>query len=241
MNKSLLLVLTLLALGGCKELSPYLETAQTIANQAGQPSRQESTQAVRLSLNNGIDKAVTSLSKAGGFSSSQYRVPLPPKLTDLASKARQYGLGHYVDEFEGSMNKAAEQAVPRALGIFKASIRNLSLSDVIGLLRGGDNAITDYFKRSAGPALTQAFLPEVRQVTGQVGVTKDYKALTDRVAQYGSLVGWEAPQSIDLDQYITEHAVDSLFAEVAKMEQNIRQDPMQQASALLRKVFSYYQ
>ncbi|WMS85718.1 DUF4197 domain-containing protein [Pleionea litopenaei] len=240
-SKTLFISFMLLALlPGCKELKPYLDTAKDLA-QSTAPTSQESAQAIRTTLDQGIEKAVAGLGKQGGFSSSRYRVPLPQSLTDFASRARQIGLGRYVDDFETSMNNAAEKAVPQALTIFKSSIRNMTLTDVVSLLRGGDTAITDFFRKNSTSQLKSAFLPKVQQATSQVGVTQDYKRLTDQVSQYGRLLNIKPPAQLDLDTYVTDHAIASLFTEIEGLEKNFRANPLQQSSALIRKVFSYYQ
>ena len=44
-------------------------------------------------------------------------------------------------------------------------------------------------------------------------------------------------ESVDLDRYVTDEALDGLFAVVAEQERGIREDPAQRSSELLRKVF----
>ena len=44
-------------------------------------------------------------------------------------------------------------------------------------------------------------------------------------------------ESIDLDRYVTDKAMDGLYHYVAEQEKDIRKDPLKQSSNLLRKVF----
>ena len=51
-------------------------------------------------------------------------------------------------------------------------------------------------------------------------------------------LGGDPEQPFDLDEYVTQRALDGLFHYVAEEEKSIRKDPLGQASNLLRRVFS---
>ena len=59
----------------------------------------------------------------------------------------------------------------------------------------------------------------------------------DQYAGKAAQVGLVSSQDANLNDYVTAHALDSLFAEIGAEERAIRKDPMGQASSLLRKVF----
>ncbi|WP_144392190.1 DUF4197 domain-containing protein [Pleionea sediminis] len=229
-----------LLLASCKDLTPAIETVNAITQGYQAPSQQETSNAIKLALDQGIEKAVKQLGRPNGFSQSQYKIPLPSNIEKIAADARKYGLGSYVDEFELSMNNAAEKAVPEALSVFKQTVKNMTLRDVIGIMQGGKTAATDYFKKSSSRTLSSKFLPIVQSATNRVGVTKKYKSLSRKLNTYAALTGNELPAEANLDSYITDKAVKAVFDQVAKVEQKIRANPVEQASNLIRKVFSYY-
>jgi hypothetical protein len=66
------------------------------------------------------------------------------------------------------------------------------------------------------------------------GVTKAYKAMTDR---YTSMIPFGNFDSFDLDNYVTEKSVDGLFVKIGQEEAKIRTNPTAQTTALLKKVF----
>ena len=206
---------------------------------------------LKEALANGASAAVNQLGRHDGFwASSQYRIGLPSSLARYETTARQFGQGERLDAFQLSMNRAAEAAVPVAADLLGESIRNMTLADAQALLAGGDDAATQYFRRTAGTALRARFLPLVSQQTDQVGVTRRYKELTagsnsGRAAglaalagQFGVGGGQDLGAALDLDGYVADRALDALFAAMAEQEKLIRTNPAARSSELLRKVFA---
>ncbi|HEX7816340.1 DUF4197 domain-containing protein [Dyella sp.] len=200
---------------------------------------------LKEALAKGTTNAINSLGRTDGFwGNAKVRIPLPGKLEQAGNLARKLGQGKKVDDFQLSMNRAAEKAVPQVADLFGDAIRKMTLSDARGILTGGDHAATDYFRRVAGPALTARIHPIVAKATDSVGVTQKYKAFTasDNGAKLGGALGKlgggkEGSSSIDLDDYVTTRTLDGLFATIADQEQSIRENPAQQTTSLLKKVF----
>lgn len=188
---------------------------------------------LKEALAQGVESAIGSLGKTDGFLGNDLvRIALPDQVTAVADLARKFGAGSYVDNFETSMNRAAEKAVVEAAPIFGDAIRNMTIEDAQAILAGGDTAATDYLRKSAGDRLVQSFRPVVEKTTSEAGVTAAYKQMVAQAGPLASLGG-----ATDLDAYVTEGAVDGLFTMIAKEEQAIRANPMAQTSDLLQKVF----
>ena len=129
-------------------------------------------------------RAVQSTSKPGGFlDNSRIRIALPGKMEAMASGLRAVGMGAQVDELEVAMNHAAERAAGEATPVFVDAIQGMSFQDAAGILKGGDTAATDYFKKKTTAPLTTKFRPIVDDAMQHVGVTKLYESL---VGQYTS-------------------------------------------------------
>lgn len=245
MKKISIVILTgTLLLAGCKSLEPFVKMAGDMAGQAAQqnltPTQADSSSAIKQALGQGVSTAIASLGRDGGFSASAFKIPLPEPVQSTADTARKLGLNKYVDEFELSMNQAAEKAVPVAADVFKGAIAKMTMQDVVGILTGGDNAATDYFRRTSGVELESKFKPIVTDATAKVGVTNYYKQLGDKVQKYGQFLGVDAPAAVDLDSYITQRSTDALFSKIADEEKLIRTNPVQRTTQLLQKVFGYY-
>jgi hypothetical protein len=134
------------------------------------------------------------------------------------------------------MNRAAEEASKKALPIFKNAIANMSISDGMGILRGSNTAATEYLKAKTRGALAAEFSPVVQNAVQTVNVTKYWNPITSMYNRTTLLTG-EAAVNTNLDQYITEKALDGLFSLIAEEELKIRQNPAARASDILKKVF----
>lgn len=195
----------------------------------------EAGRGLKEALAQGVHRAVTQLGRQDGFyGDAAVRILVPKKLRGVADAARTLGAGRKVDEFELSMNRAAEKAVPVAADIFAEAVRQMTVQDALDIVRGGDDAGTRFFRRVTEDRLREKFRPIVAEATGRAGVTKKYKAMVGGNALAGALGGG---QSLDLDAYVTDAALDGLFKVVAEQERAIRHDPAARTSDLLRRVF----
>ncbi len=192
---------------------------------------------LKETLATGVESAINSLGKPGGFSKNPLvKIAVPDSLKTVANTARTLGQGQYVDDVENTMNQAAEQAVPEAAGILADAIRKMSIDDAMTILNGPDDAATQYFRKVAGKTLAERFKPIVSQATDATGATASYKQLMGSANSV--LGGFLQNNSLDLDQYVTTKALDGLFQYIAKEEQAIRNNPAARTSDILQKVFS---
>lgn len=183
----------------------------------------------------GAKRAISDLGEPGGFlEDAQVRIPLPSHLETIATTLRTFKQDALADQFEQSMNKAAEAAVPQATTIFADTIANMTLDDARALLNGPEDAATQFLRKNAGTKLTQALQPIVARTTDEAGVTSAYKALVDKAGMLSSMLD---TSSMNLDQYVTEKTLDGLFVKMAEQEALIRKDPMARSTELLKKVF----
>ncbi len=192
-------------------------------------------QGLKEALAVGTEKAVGLLGKDGGFlNDAQVRIPLPGPLEKLGKGLRTIGQDELVDEFEQTINRAAERAVPETLSIFSDTIRAMSLEDARGILDGGDSAATEYFRDRGSDQLSTAILPIVQQATQKVGVTASYNEL---VGKAGFMADYIDMSALDLDQYVTQKALDGLFLKLAEQERLIRENPLARTTDILKTVF----
>ncbi len=199
-------------------------------------SESEASGGLKEALAQGVHRAVTQLGRTDGFyGDSAVRIRIPGQLGKIADTARKLGAGRKVDEFELAMNRAAEKAVPVAADVFADAVRQMTVRDAIDIVRGEPDAGTRFFRRVTEERLRAQFLPIVEDATHKAGVTQRYKAMVGRNA--GLLQALGGSESVDLDQYVTQAALDGLFKVVADQERAIREDPAQRSSELLRKVF----
>ncbi len=202
---------------------------------AAQLSTGELTQGLKEALRKGVDQAISLLGRRDGFlGDPQVKIPVPRQVESIASTLRKLGQGKLVDQFETTLNRAAEAAVPETGAILKDSISQMTLEDAKGILQGPDDAATQYFRRTSEDRLREKILPIVRRTTDQAGVTSSYKKLTGSLGSVASLLGQSTP---DLDGYVTNKTLDGLFTMIAQEEKQIRENPVARTTELLKKVF----
>lgn len=192
---------------------------------------------LKEALANGVESAINSLGKSDGFSGNNLvKITVPESLNTAVIAARALGQGGYIDSFESTMNQAAEKAVPEAATILANAIRDMSVDDAVKVVNGPDDSATQYFRKMAETSLTEKFKPIVSEATNSAGVTTAYKNLTAQASNplVGSLLGGS---SLDLDQYVTNKALDGLFKYIAIEEKRIRDNPAARTTAILQKVF----
>jgi hypothetical protein len=171
----------------------------------------------------------------GYFKNPQIKIPFPPDVKRVEDRLRQIGLGGEVDKFIMTLNRGAEDAAKEAKPIFIAAIKQMTIQDAWGILKGEENAATEYLRRTTSSQLYEKFKPVIANSLNKVSATKYY---SDLVNTYNKIPMVEKVNP-DLNDYATNKAMDGLFLLIAQEEKKIRQDPVARTSDLLKKVFGY--
>jgi len=189
---------------------------------------------LKAALERGSRAAVAELGRTDGFfGNPQVKIPMPQSLERTEKLARRLGFSNEVDELVEAMNRAAEAAVPEARKLLLDSVKKMTVQDAKGILTGGDTAGTAYFRRTADKTLHDRFLPIVSTATEKVGVAQRYREFARPAAALGLL----KTEHADLDEYVTQKALEGLYFMLGEEEKKIRKDPVGTGSAILRKVF----
>lgn len=190
---------------------------------------------LKEALSVGTRTAVTSVSKTDGYFGNEIiKILMPEKIRNVADVLRKVGYQKQVDDFVLAMNRAAEKAAPEATEYFVGAIKEMTLQDGQKILNGGNTAATDYFKSKTSNKIFAAFKPIVSRSMDEVGTARAYKNM---MASYNS-VPFVKAESLDLDNYVTNKAMDGLFYMVGQEEKKIRTNPAARTTELLKKVFS---
>ncbi len=190
---------------------------------------------LKEALSVGTASAVKLVSRENGyFENEAIKILLPEKVQIIGEVLRNAGFGKEVDAFILGMNRAAEKAAPKAKPVFVNAIKDMTFQDAGKILNGGDTAATDYFRSKTSSRLFDAFKPEISSSMKEVGVARQYKAVTER---YLSLIPFGSADSLDLDQYVTNKALAGLFVMLGQEEKKIRTNPTARTTEILKKVF----
>ncbi|MFI5164030.1 MAG: DUF4197 domain-containing protein [Bacteroidia bacterium] len=197
-------------------------------------SNDEVVQGLREALNVGTNNSTSSASKADGFyKNPMIFIPFPPEADKIKSTVIDLGMQKQVNDFEMSMNRAAEEAAKTAAPIFLDAIKGMSIQDGFSILKGADNAATDYLKNKTSSDLTAKFTPIIRNAIAKVEVTKYWNPV---ITAYNK-VPFVEKQNPNIEQYVTAKALEGLFKLIAEEEKKIRTNPAAQVSDILKRVF----
>lgn len=209
------------------------ETTKKLGGEKGL-SEDEIINGLKQALEVGTTNAVATVSRTDGYlKNPEIRIPLPENVMKAEKLLRATGFGNQIDEFELSMNRAAERAAPEAKTIFLDAVKQMSFTDARQILDGPDDAATQYFQGKTSGRLQEIFKPITRQAMSEVGVTGSYQSLDDKI----KTIPFADQMSFDLDQYVTDKALNGLYLTLAEEEKKIRQDPAARVTDLLKKVF----
>ncbi|MBU1567335.1 MAG: DUF4197 domain-containing protein, partial [Proteobacteria bacterium] len=213
--------------------SLFKKVQGTISGSSGQ-SQSEIVGGLKEALEIGTGNTVQALSKANGYyNNPKLKIPLPQYVQKFEKILRATGFNSQLDEFELSMNRAAEKAAPEAKALFVDAIKAMTFSDANKILKGGDNAATVYFQDKTTSKLQALFKPIIQQSMNKVGVTQSYKSVSESI----QALPFAGDYVVDLDTYVTEKSIDGLFVRLAEEESKIRNDPAARVTDLLKKVF----
>ena len=233
--QTILLAAFLLLLNSCASNAQLLKDAKKLLGKQSVPlTENDAAEGIREALIKGTGEGVALVSVMDGyFGNPEIRIPFPPEARNVESRLRAIGLGSQVDEAVLSINRAAEAAANEAKPIFIAAIRGMTIRDAIGIVKGADNAATEYLQRTTTGELHTKFEPVIKNSLGKVNATKYW---TDLITAYNKIPLVEK-KNPDLTDYVTGMAIDGLFVMVAREELKIRKDPMARTTELLKKVF----
>ncbi len=200
----------------------------------GSISNTDASAGVKAALQKGAEVAVSLLGKQDGFmGNDKVRIPLPQWIEKAQSALKLLGRGKDVDELKLGINRAAEQAVPEAKALLVNAVKGMTVQDAKGILQGGDNAVTSFFKSKTETPLGEKFLPIVTKVTERIGLAMQYNQLAGQGEKLGLIKGDQAR----VERHVTNKALDGLYFMIGEEEKKIRQDPIGTGSDILKKVF----
>jgi len=235
---TLFLTGSLIALNSCEVLGEGIQStnrSNTSNSQSGSLGESEVNRGLKEALRIGAEYATQNLNKTDGFFKNQaIKILLPKEAQVVESTLRSVGMGNLVDDVILKMNRAAENAAIKAKPIFISAITNMSIEDGMRILRGGQDAATQYLKRTTSGKLTKEFEPVIKSSLGQVGADRVWTTVFDN---YNKIPTVRNKINPDLTGYVTEKALEGLFYTIAQEELKIRTDPAAQVTNTLKRVF----
>jgi hypothetical protein len=192
------------------------------------------SEAFKQALDLGSEKVVQQLGQVDGFNkNATIRIPLPNQLETARTWLDKVGMAGILDDLEVQLNRAAEQATPKARQLFIDAIKQMTFDDVRNIYNGPSDAATRYFQSKMTGQLTEEMEPVVSESLSQVGAINKYDEM---IKAYKSI-----PLVPDIKADLTSHVVNGglngIFYYLAEQEAAIRKDPLRHTTDILKKVF----
>jgi Protein of unknown function (DUF4197) len=199
-------------------------------------SQADASSGVKTALEKGAEVAVSLLGKQDGFwGNDLVRIPLPDWIQKTERAIKLIGRGGDIDALKLGVNRAAEQAVPESKALLVGAVKSMSVDDAKGILTGGNDSATQFFKGKTSSPLGEKFLPIVTGVTDRIGLARQYNELAGRVQKTGLIQ--LKPEQSTVERHVTTKALDGLYFMIGEQEKKIRQDPVGTGSDILQRVF----
>ncbi len=190
--------------------------------------------ALREALKIGTGSVVSKLGVENGFNlDPTIHIPLPEKLATVDKALSKIGMNGLTEDLELRLNRAAEQATPKAKALFFEAISQMTFADAKNILTGPNDAATSYLRKTMGAGLAREMQPVVQDALTQAGAIRAYDSVMGQYAQLPFMPDVKA----DLQNYVVERALDGVFYYVAQEEAAIRENPAKRTTELLQKVF----
>ena len=234
--KKIYVILAIFLMTACAEVQQVLTTVASdyVSGNTGGSSINIAG-GLKEALNNGIAKQVTLLTRTDGFyNNSLVRISIPDELKVVEQALRNIGLGSLADKGIKALNTAASDAVKEATPIFVSAVSSLTFSDAKAILMGSQDAATQYLQRTTSQALYQKFFPVVKNSFSKVGADEIWREIINKY----NAIPLVNPVNPDLNDYVTNKALEGVFKMIAIEEKNIRTDINAGTSTLLKEVFA---
>ncbi len=189
---------------------------------------------LKEALRVGSDRVVGQLGALDGFNADPaIHIPLPDSFKTVQSALNTAGMSYLLDDLEMKLNRAAEQATPKAKTLFYSAIEEMTLDDVKGIYNGPEDAATRYFEKKMSPQLAAEMRPIVDQALARTGAIQAYDSV---MGQYKT-IPFVPDVKTDLTTYVVDEGMNGIFHYLALEEAAIRQNPAKRTTELLQKVF----
>lgn len=246
--KIILFLIPALVLVTCEQASAQL--LKKILNSSGLKPLTEAdvSGGLKEALTTGAKNAAAKLSAENGYYGDlAVKILLPDEAKTIVDNiSRIPGGDKLVQDVILRINRAAEDAAKDAAPIFVNSITHMSVADAFGILRGADNAATMYLRKTTYKDLYNLYRPKIqastdKKIVGNMSTTESWNALTSKWNSLANSVAGKIanfrPVNTDLNDYLTNKALDGMFLKIAGEELKIRKNVSARVTPLLQRVF----
>lgn len=212
-----------------------LPSCDTLKQALSEPTTAEIGAGLKQALEFGINEGANLLSQRDGYYKSAYKILLPEEARRVTNRLKVIpGFSDLENVIVEKLNHAAEDAAKSAAPIFVDAIKEMTFDDALHILLGSNDAATQYLHSKTYTPLYEKFQPVIVTSLNKFNAIQYW---ADAINAYNKIPLVEKVNP-KLDEYVTEKALDGLFAMVAQKELVIRTDISSRTTDLLKKVFA---
>jgi hypothetical protein len=196
------------------------------------PSSLETVMALKNILDSSTFKALKSFKDLndGGVSSV-----LPGEVNSVLSTLKTLGYSKEVDQVTNSIGNASKIMLTESEGIIGDAISELTFTDAVAVVLGGEDAATNVLKRAMYETVKNRYSVRIEQELGKTEAL-DYWPIA--AGAYNVFAKEKVNSS--LPDFLAERSVDAVFLAMGKQEASIRTDYKSLGNSVVTKVFDYY-
>lgn len=242
-GRIIIFISAILLLTACAELTNLLQSSGPLPL-----TEAEVINGLKEALTTGATNAAKRLAAENGYYGDEaIKILLPDDakmIMDNISKLP--GGDKLVQDVILRINRAAEDAAKDVAPIFINSIKQMSIKDAFGILNGADNAATGYLRSTTNTELYALYKPKIqasteKKLVGNISTKDSWVALTGKWNSLANSVAGRVanlkPVNTDLDDYLTNRALNGMYMKVETEELKIRKDVSARISPILQRVF----
>jgi hypothetical protein len=242
-SRAVILIALMLIFTGCAEVMNLLQTVGPVPL-----TEEEVASGLKEALITGAQNSARKLAAENGYYGDEaVKIFLPDEAQAILNNISKLpGGDQLVQDVILRINRAAEDAARDVAPIFANSVRQMTIMDAFGILKGEDNAATEYLKRTTYTELYSLYKPKIqvsteKKIVGNVSTKDSWDALTGKWNSLANSVAGRIaglkPVNTDLDDYLTNRALSGMFLKVENEELKIRKDVSARVSPILQRVF----
>jgi hypothetical protein len=230
-------------IAGCAEILNVLQSASPVPL-----SEEEVVNGLKEALSTGAKNSAQRLAAENGyFGDEAVKILLPDEAGVIINNiSRLPGGDKLVQDVILRINRAAEDAAKDAAPIFINSVKMMTINDAFSILNGADNAATGYLRATTYKELYSLYKPKIqvsteKKIIGGISTKDSWISLTGKWNSIANSVPGRLANlntvNTDLDNYLTNKALNGIFLKVELEELRIRKEVSARVSPVLQRVF----
>jgi hypothetical protein len=242
-TRTISFIAAVLILTGCAEVMNLVQSASPVP-----VTEEEVVSGLKEALITGAGNSAQRLAAENGYYGDEaIKILLPPEANTIINNVSKLpGGDKMVQDVILRINRAAEDAAKEAAPVFTSCIKQMTIKDAFNILNGPDNAATTYLRGNTYNELYSLYSPKIKsstekKIVGNLSTKESWIALTGKWnilanSVAGKIAGFK-PVNTDIDDYLTNKALNGMFLKIELEELKIRKDVSARVSPILKRVF----